>query len=105
MDYESLKALLVDPNSNIWVNGKKIAEIVPGAALWEYGFGGLGLPRVVVRGVETNNPQQNMQEAYVSVDGKKLELKPEQFLDLFHQMGYLYSVVQPQRLKEQNRGK
>ncbi|MBR2412345.1 MAG: hypothetical protein IKB10_01615 [Alphaproteobacteria bacterium] len=102
MNYESLKALLADPNSNVWVNGKKVAEIMPGADVWEYGFGGLGLPRVVVRGVQTNNPQLNLQDAFVSVDGKKIDLKPEQFLDLFGQIGYLYSVVQPQKLKEQN---
>lgn len=102
MNYDSIKALLVDPNSNVWVNGKKVSEIVPGAEVWEYGFGGLGLPRVVVRGVQTNNPQLRMQEAFVSVDGKRMDLKQEQFLDLFGQLGYLYSVVQPQKLKQQN---
>ncbi len=102
MNYDSIKALLVDPNSNVWVNGKKVSEIVPGAEVWEYGFGGLGLPRVIVRGVQTNNPQLRMQEAFVSVDGKRMDLKQEQFLDLFGQLGYLYSVVQPQKLKQQN---
>ena len=102
MNYDSIKALLVDPNSNVWVNGKKVSEIVPGAEVWEYGFGGLGLPRVIVRGVQTNNPQLRMQEAFVSIDGKRMDLKQEQFLDLFGQLGYLYSVVQPQKLKQQN---
>lgn len=102
MNYDSIKALLVDPNSNVWVNGKKVSEVVPGAEVWEYGFGGLGLPRVIVRGVQTNNPQLRMQEAFVSIDGKRMDLKQEQFLDLFGQLGYLYSVVQPQKLKQQN---
>lgn len=103
MNYESLKKILTDKNSNVWINGKKIA-MDKGAAVWEYDFRVLGGSRVVIRGVESNNPkmQTASSEYGVFVDGKKLQLERYKYLDLFGQAGYLYSVVQPMKLKEQN---
>lgn len=103
MNYESLKKILTDKNSNVWINGKKIA-MDNGIAVWEYDFCVLGGSRVVIRGVESNNPkmQTASSEYGVFVDGKKLQLERYKYLDLFGQAGYLYSVVQPMKLKEQN---
>ena len=103
MNYESLKKLLTSPDSTIWIQGKKV-DSVSGADVWEYEFGGLGMPRVVGRGVDTNNMQLKFASSGygIFVDGKKLNLEPAQYADLFAQMGYVYSVVQPQKLKQQS---
>lgn len=103
MNYEAVKQALTASNPKIWINGKKVA-MDNGVAVWEYDFGGIGSPRVVIRGVDSNNPklQFSSSEYGVFVDGKKLELENSQYLELFGQAGYLYSVVQPMKLKEQN---
>ena len=106
MNYEFLKKLLVSPDSDIWIQGKKVG-FLSGADVWEYEFAGLGKSRVVGRGVETNNAKLKfMSSEYgIFVDGKKLNLEPDQYDDLFKQMGYLYAVVQPQKLKQQIQGR
>lgn len=73
MNYETLKKLLTVSNPRCWVNGKKVA-MDNGVAVWEYDFGGIGSPHVVVRGVDSNNPKlQFSSSAYgVFVDGKKV---------------------------------
>lgn len=103
MNYESIKKTLIAANSSVWVNGKKVA-LDNGVGVWEYDFGGLGSPHVVIRGVDSNNTKlQFSSSAYgVFVDGKKLDLEKSEYLDLFKQAGYLYTVVQPMKLKEQN---
>ena len=55
MNYETIKNQLTNPNTNVWINGKKVGQ-VSGVDIWEYEFGGFGMPHVVARGVETNNP-------------------------------------------------
>ncbi len=106
MNYESLKNLLSGQNSNVWIQGKKVGA-VSGADIWEYEFGGLGLSRVVARGVESNNPQIKFASGDfgIFVDGKKLDLDKAQYLDLFGQAGYLYFVVQPAKLKQQTQNR
>ena len=103
MNYESIKKILTAPNPIVWVNGKKIAQ-EHGVDVWEYSFGAVGGPRVLMRGIDSNNPKfQFASDEYgVFVDGKKLELEKSQYLDLFGQAGYLYSVIQPMKLKEQS---
>lgn len=103
MNYETIKQALTVPNPKFWVNGKKLS-VDNGADVWEYDFGGIGCPHVVIRGVDSNNSKlQFSSHAYgVFVDGKKLDLEKHQYLDLFAQAGYLYAVVQPMKLKEQN---
>ena len=102
MNYESLKKILTDKNSNVWINGKKIA-MDKGIAVWEYDFCVLGGSRVVIRGVESNNPkmQTASSEYGVFIDGKKLQLEQSEYLDLFGQAGYLYSIIQPAKLQDQ----
>ncbi len=106
MNYETLKKLLTVSNPRCWVNGKKVA-MDNGVAVWEYDFGGIGSPHVVVRGVDSNNPKlQFSSSAYgVFVDGKKLEMEKSQYLELFGQAGYLFSVVQPTKLKQQTQNR
>ncbi len=106
MNYEYLKKLLNSSNSTVWVNGKQIA-MENGVAVWEYDFGGLNSSRVVIRGVESNKPKlQFSSSAYgVFVDGKKLEMEKSQYLELFGQAGYLFSVVQPMKLKQQTQNR
>ncbi len=103
MNCEAVKQALTASNPKIWINGKKVA-MDNGVAVWEYDFCVPGGSRVVIRGVDSNNPkmQTASSEYGVFVDGKKLELEQSQYLDLFGQAGYLYSVVQPMKLKEQN---
>ena len=97
---------MTDPTSNLWINGKKIGR-VSGVDIWEYEFGGLGMSRVVARGIETNNPklQTASSEYGVFIDGKKVELTQFQYSDLFGQMGYLYAVVQPAKLKQRTQNR
>jgi len=106
MNYESLKNLLSGQNSNVWIQGKKVGA-VSGADIWEYEFGGLGMARVVARGVESNNPQIKFASGDfgIFVDGKKLDLDRAQYSELFGQMGYLFSVVQPAKLKQQTQNR
>lgn len=106
MNYETIKNQLTNPNTNVWINGKKVGQ-VSGVDIWEYEFGGLGMPHVVARGVETNNPRiKHASSDYgVFVDGKKLELDLYQYDDLFMQMGYLFAVVQPAKLKQQTQNR
>ncbi len=106
MDYDKLKEMLTNPNSKIWIQGKKVGT-ASGADIWEYEFGGLGLSRVVARGVESNNPQIKFASGDfgIFVDGKKLDLDRAQYSELFGQMGYLFSVVQPAKLKQQTQNR
>ena len=103
MNYETLKQALTVHNPKFWVIGRKLS-LDHGIDVWEYDFGGIGSPRVVIRGVDSNNPklQFSSHEYGVFVDGKKLELENHQYLELLGQAGYLYAVVQPMKLKEQN---
>lgn len=106
MNYETIKNQLTNPNTNVWINGKKVGQ-VSGLDIWEYEYGGLGMPRVVARGVETNNPKIKFASSDygVFVDGKKLELNTHQYSDLFGQMGYLFAVIQPAKLKQQTQNR
>ena len=106
MNYESLKNLLSGQNSNVWIQGKKVGA-VSGADIWEDEFGGLGMARVVARGVESNNPQIKFASGDfgIFVDGKKLDLDRAQYSELFGQAGYLFSVVQPTKLKQQTQNR
>ncbi len=102
MNYEALKKILTDVQSNIWVGAR--VNLVAGVKVWEYEFGGNGFPQVIARGAETNNPdlQFASDEYGVFVDGKKMALNRAQYLDLFGQMGYRFSVVQPMKMQQQS---
>lgn len=102
MNYETLKKILTDVQSNIWINAR--VNLDAGVKVWEYDFGGNGFPRVIARGAETNNPglQFASDEYGIFIDGKKMELNRAQYLELFGQMGYIYSVVQPMKVQQQS---
>lgn len=106
MNYEKLKEVLANPNANIWINGKKTGK-TSGVDIWQYEFGGLGTPKIIVRGADTNNLKSQFESADfgVFVDGAKLNLDKSQYLDLLGMVGYRFSVVQPAKIKERNFGK
>lgn len=102
MNYTLLKKILTVPSSDIWVNRKEIGT-VSGVKVYEYSFGGLDMPKVVVRGVDTNNPKLQFasQDYAVFVDGEKMNLDKAQYLDVFGLCGYRFNVIQPTNLKQQ----
>lgn len=102
MTYNSLMSILVDPQTDVWVTGKKIGTH-SGANIWEYEFKGAGYSRVVVRGVSSNNLKIMFASSDYGVflDGIKLNLEKMQYLDVLSQVGYLHAVVQPMKLSKQ----
>jgi hypothetical protein len=106
MNYALLKKILTVPSSDIWVNRKEIGT-VSGAKVYEYSFGGLDMPKVVVRGVETNNPKLQFasQDYAVFVDGEKMNLDKAQYLDVFGLCGYRFDFVQPKKVQQQTQGR
>jgi hypothetical protein len=106
MNFTLLKKILIIPSANIWLNRTEIGN-VSGAKVYEYSFGGLDMPKVVVRGVETNNPKLQFasQDYGVFVDGEKLNLDRQQYLEIFGLCGYRFDFVQPKKVQQQTQGR
>ncbi len=106
MNYALLKKILTVPSANIWINRTEIGN-VSGVKIYEYSFGGLDMPKVVVRGAETNNPKLQFasQDYAVFVDGEKVNLDKAQYLDVFGLCGYRFDVIQPQKIQNQTQSR
>lgn len=106
MNTDTLLALLKNPSSNIWVSGRKIGVADNSRCdIWEYSVRVPGIGDVVVRGLETNDIKSKLAHAAVVVDGRPMKLDNIKYLDLFGQLGYLFAVVQPNRIRENSIGK
>ncbi len=104
MDFDKVMAALKNVQSPLCVNGRKVDKLEK-SDVWEYSARVPGVGDVVVRGVETNNIKIKLAHASVSVDGRPIKLDNMKYLDLFGQMGYMFSVVQLARMRENGMSK
>jgi len=106
MDFDKLMTALTNVQSPVWVNGRKVGT-TPDTKLekWEYTATVPGIGNVMAVGVSSNNVKEKLKHASVWVDGRPVKLDSMQYLDLLGQLGYLYSVVQPARIKQNGMSK